>query len=890
MIHLSSIPVAGDNLRINGSCTFDNAASNLAYGSLQIGSSIAGTLDWPAGGTNTLNVTAISSLVSGSVLDMTNGGTLQIRTSWATANQTFTPGTGTINWNITGAASTLPAAITTYNNLTITVTGRVANLAIATTVNNNLLISAGTLDVTTSNLALNIKGNFTNNATFTPRSGTVTLNGTGPQNISGTRTPTGFSTLTINKSSGTATLGVNITTTTNLTVTAGILDLSTRTAARASPGGTLTVANGATLKIGGTNTLPANYTAHTFGASSTIEYSGTAQTVASENYTGNLVLSGSGAKTIATGTGVSGNLTISGSATASINAGLNINVGTLTLGGIDVVSGSWGSTTAIGATNHNNTYFAATTGYVTASSQIAPTQLVYTTVPTTGIAGTAFTVIVQSQAANGYPASPTSNTTITLSKASGGGTLSGTLTGTITASSNSVTISTAVYSKADTMTLTATATAGMTSLTPITSGNMVFSAGTATRLVITGSSTQTAGGSQELRITAEDSGGNTTATYTGTKNLTFSGANSSTDPAITPTVTNSSGTPIAFGSITSISFIGGVATVSGGSNGVMTLYKVETATISVTDGSLSSSGIDQLTVVVNQPLTLNSIGLYLIDHTSTNMAMTPQVEYAVKATITDLNSLNDLTTVVVTIYYDASGTYNPANIPTSGNTQTAAILTCTVGTSPTWSISPNASTSWSIVSANCVQPTLTGNTGDFWFHFKPGKVTTAATGNWYIYARATNKAAFNGDNHQNSLTMNWYGEVSISTIDITWGTVDPGSDFITNIQTGITIKYICNGDFQKQVMTTSPWLDGNETVRLNTGGNPGNNEFSLKANSTDIFDGAQLVNNTGSTTIGTGTQTGESGVTVSTNTIWLRVGTGIFPDQYNGTIYFGIAP
>jgi hypothetical protein len=47
-----------------------------------------------------------------------------------------------------------------------------------------------------------------------------------------------------------------------------------------------------------------------------------------------------------------------------------------------------------------------------------------------------------------------------LSKASGGGTLSGTLTGTIPTSGNSVTISTPVYSKSDTMTLTATATAG----------------------------------------------------------------------------------------------------------------------------------------------------------------------------------------------------------------------------------------------------------------------------------------------------------------------------------------------------------------------------------------------------------------------------------------------
>ena len=90
----------------------------------------------------------------------------------------------------------------------------------------------------------------------------------------------------------------------------------------------------------------------------------------------------------------------------------------------------------------------------------AATKLAYTTVPSTGTAGTPFSVTVQSQDAGGNPANPTSTTTITLSKATGGGTLSGTLTGSIATSGNSVTISTPVYSKSDTMTLTATASGG----------------------------------------------------------------------------------------------------------------------------------------------------------------------------------------------------------------------------------------------------------------------------------------------------------------------------------------------------------------------------------------------------------------------------------------------
>ncbi len=123
--------------------------------------------------------------------------------------------------------------------------------------------------------------------------------------------------------------------------------------------------------------------------------------------------------------------------------------------------------------------------------------------------------------------------------------------------------------------------------------------GAATRLVITGSSSQTAGTSQNLTVTAVDAYGNTDTTYTGSKNLTFSGADSSVNPVTAPTVKNSSGTASAFGSTTAITFSSGVATVSGGNNGVMTLYKAETATISVTDGSISANGSDRLTVTVS---------------------------------------------------------------------------------------------------------------------------------------------------------------------------------------------------------------------------------------------------------------------------------------------------
>ena len=113
--------------------------------------------------------------------------------------------------------------------------------------------------------------------------------------------------------------------------------------------------------------------------------------------------------------------------------------------------------------------------------------------------------------------------------------------------------------------------------------------GPAAKLVLTAqTTTPTAGAGDNLTITAEDSGGNTVPTYTGTKNLTFSGANLAPNGTTHPTVTNSSGTAVIFGTATPITFLNGVAQVSGSNNGVMTLFKAETASIKVSDGTITN--------------------------------------------------------------------------------------------------------------------------------------------------------------------------------------------------------------------------------------------------------------------------------------------------------------
>jgi|GEM_PF-880552 len=119
--------------------------------------------------------------------------------------------------------------------------------------------------------------------------------------------------------------------------------------------------------------------------------------------------------------------------------------------------------------------------------------------------------------------------------------------------------------------------------------------GAATHLVLVPATTSpTAGAGDNLTITAKDASNNTVTSYSGAKSLTFSGAG--TTGSYHPSVTASDGTATAFGASETINFNAGVASVSAQSNGTMKLYKAETASIKVTDGTLENGGGVAVTV------------------------------------------------------------------------------------------------------------------------------------------------------------------------------------------------------------------------------------------------------------------------------------------------------
>jgi hypothetical protein len=127
------------------------------------------------------------------------------------------------------------------------------------------------------------------------------------------------------------------------------------------------------------------------------------------------------------------------------------------------------------------------------------------------------------------------------------------------------------------------------SITTPTALVVTVAAASAASLTMTAATTTpVAAAADNLTITAKDTYGNTATSYTGAKSLTFSGAEASPSGAA-PTVVNSSGTVVAFGTATALTFTSGVATVASSKNGVMKLNKVGAASVSATDGTLTTA-------------------------------------------------------------------------------------------------------------------------------------------------------------------------------------------------------------------------------------------------------------------------------------------------------------
>jgi hypothetical protein len=343
----SGVPNAGDTVFIEGGKTVTINIPNASCSTLGIGSGglFAGNGILIFSSDSQLTVseeTTIGSSFNTGTIDMNSGGNF-ICGSWilgAAGAGNFAQGTGTVKFT---NSFTLPNDnnFTSFYNLEIL--SGTTSLGISTTVYGDLTMSnTGILNANNSDLT--VQGNWTQSetASFTEGTRTVTLNGTGDQYFNHTSTET-FANLIVNKISGKFILSsgsisiVTLLTISNGTVDAGINSLS--------GAGGLTMTNGdlqlAQLSSVCSCTLPR--LAGTYSISGgTITFKGAgAQTIRGEtvsvpavpNYN-NVIVKGSGTKTL------EGNIDVNGSLSILESAELDASVSNRTIS----LAGSWTNT------------------------------------------------------------------------------------------------------------------------------------------------------------------------------------------------------------------------------------------------------------------------------------------------------------------------------------------------------------------------------------------------------------------------------------------------------------------------------------------------------------------------------------------------------------------
>jgi outer membrane protein assembly factor BamB len=97
-------------------------------------------------------------------------------------------------------------------------------------------------------------------------------------------------------------------------------------------------------------------------------------------------------------------------------------------------------------------------------------------------------------------------------------------------------------------------------------------------------------------------------------------------------------------------------------------------------------------------------------------------------------------TVKVILFYDADGVFETGEVPAPGSSDNCQALVFSPGSETAWSIGTSDNdTSWTMVPDSCSAPLPGGLKGDYWFHFKPGKIAreTRDMAKWHLVAEVT---------------------------------------------------------------------------------------------------------------------------------------------------------
>ena len=202
---------------------------------ISAGNANANSLTIQVGGILVINtnrsLTLASNFTNGGTLTIPNGSasTISVGNNYSNSGTVNLGNSSTVELTAASGIKSLAFGGSSLNNLTLN-GAATFNLTSNLDVNGSLTITNGTLDVTASNFTITVAKNWTNNGSFTARSGRVTFDGTVAQAISagGSGATKRFYNFRISKSN-TATLTSDIYVSNNVELVSGTLNLGSIT-------------------------------------------------------------------------------------------------------------------------------------------------------------------------------------------------------------------------------------------------------------------------------------------------------------------------------------------------------------------------------------------------------------------------------------------------------------------------------------------------------------------------------------------------------------------------------------------------------------------------------------------------------------------------------------
>jgi len=333
---------------------------------------------------------------------------------------------------------------------------------------------------------------------------------------------------------------------------------------------------------------------------------------------------------------------------------------------------------------------------------------------------------------------------------------------------------------------------------------------------------------------------------------------------------------------------------------VTLIFAVVIATPALADGSVTAS-----VTASNSAPTLNSVTLQQSDKSTAANSMDPLSSYVVEIVVNDLNTIDDIETIDIYIFYDGDAGDDGVHTGAFDPDERAIYKWTKAG--DVWSIEQGSvsSTTWTITAGSCDTPADFGLTQGEWnLVFTPGKLAVEADGTtaeWDIYVLVNDVSAGNSTSTIFSKAMTAYSEISMSSATMSFGSVAlGGTAAIHDAGNKINTIVVSNDTHALGVMSAGTWIVGSDSITLDDSGTPdAAGEFSLRID--DAADGngipttPQAVTNSNATITGhaTDTRTETSGGNEGTSqeNLYMSLSfysSGIDIGLYTGTITFSV--